>query len=201
MHSLLCLLPPCLLYQVWLEGGVFSPVAGPFLVAQALNAGYDCFRSTIRSLFPSLSTSLLPPVVAENTPVQLYRRAACDSQGKDTLNALTQTGRALRNLEDEYNRGVRNPLLRPTFSRAQKDLDIIIFEIKDEVGDPIPERSTGPALDKAQEDFEQVSQQLRYGLESIPQLAQDLDGFMNLSRNVYTYIEDLIYCWKTAAGR
>ncbi|KAG9061076.1 hypothetical protein KI688_007705 [Linnemannia hyalina] len=137
----------------------------------------------------------------KNAPVQLHRRKACDSQGKDILIVLTRTGHALRNLEDEYNRWVQNPLLRPTFNRAQKDLDTITSVIKDEVGDPIPERSSGKTLDQAKADFQQVIHQLRYGLENMPQLAQDLDGFMTLSRNVDTYIDELSYCCKKASYR
>ncbi|KAF9537245.1 hypothetical protein EC957_008598 [Mortierella hygrophila] len=46
--------------------------------------------------------------VTENKPVQIYHRAACNSFGMDTLKAHTQIGHALRNIEDEYNRGNNN---------------------------------------------------------------------------------------------
>lgn len=110
-------------------------------------------------------------------------------------------------VEGEYYRVARNPLLRSTFDRVKEDLNIIIVEIKDEVGDPIPERSSGPTLDGANVDFQHKTQTLSVELErngmAYPgsQLAQVLESFVIISRDVDTNIGLLKSCWKKAGGK
>ncbi|KAG9063603.1 hypothetical protein KI688_004488 [Linnemannia hyalina] len=105
------------------------------------------FTSVIAFLALSAAALVALPVAA-NTPVQLYHRAACNSHENGVLDELTRTRNVLRQLEDQYYHVARNPLLGPNFNRAKESLHIIIVETKDEVGDPIPKRSSGPALKK-----------------------------------------------------
>lgn len=132
---------------------------------------------------------------------------ACDREGNGVLNDLSRTRSVLSQVEGEYYRVARNPLLSSIFNRAKEDLNIIIVEIKDEVGDPIPERSSGPALDGAKADFQRMAQHLRSELEkngmAYPgsQLARVLEDFMIISRNVDVSIDILKGCWKKAGGK
>ncbi|KAF9333509.1 hypothetical protein BGZ91_011229 [Linnemannia elongata] len=164
------------------------------------------FTSIIAFLALSAATVVALPV-AENTPVQLYRRAVCDNQGEDVLNKLSQTRNALSQLEDDYYRVARNPVAGPTFNRAKKYLNTIIVEIKDEVNDPVSKRSSGPVLVNARAQFQDAAVKLRLTLESIglpnlgSRLTQDLDGFTYLSRTSNVRIDELITCWRKAGGK
>ncbi|KAF9120026.1 hypothetical protein BGX30_003421 [Mortierella sp. GBA39] len=137
------------------------------------------FTSIIAFLTLSAAALVALPVVA-NTPVQIYRRAACNSHEKGVLDELMRTLNALSQLEDQYYRVTRNPLLGLTFNRAKENLNIIIVETKDE--------------------------QLRTGLESNcmtypgPGSRRSWGG-LTISHNVNTDINELIRYWKKAGGK
>ncbi|KAF9976974.1 hypothetical protein BGZ73_007378 [Actinomortierella ambigua] len=164
------------------------------------------FTSIIAFLAVSVATVVALPA-ADNTPVQLYRRAPCDSQGQQTMNELVRTRNALSNLADEYYRVAYQIPLRPTFERAQADINTIMYEVKDELGDPVRERSQSVTLSRTRDDFNAVSQILSTALSSSglvhpgSGIERALNDYISLVRSADRRIDDLVYCWKLAGGK
>ncbi|KAG0261990.1 hypothetical protein DFQ27_002667 [Actinomortierella ambigua] len=165
---------------------------------------------TFTSIFAFIALSAAAVVAlpaADNAPAQVYRRAACDQAGKDVMSYLSMTRNTLGVVREEYYRVARNPTLAGTFDRIYEDFGIVMFEIKDELGDPVRERSASKALNDGRVELVQTSQVLDTELErngmAYPgsRLAHALDAYEDQVRRAEIMIVDLISCWKSAGGK
>ncbi|KAF9158685.1 hypothetical protein DFQ26_007351 [Actinomortierella ambigua] len=99
-----------------------------------------------------------------------------------------------------------NPELSQVIIRAGNTLDVIFNEIRDELGDPVSQRSAGPVLNNARTQFQQDTQQIKTGLERAglvnagSRMAPMLKEFVALSTGAEADIKNLVSCWKKAGG-
>ncbi|KAG0261994.1 hypothetical protein DFQ27_002671 [Actinomortierella ambigua] len=163
--------------------------------------------TSIITFFALSAAAVSAMPVAEDTPAQLYRRAPCDSDGKAVDAKLVQTYDVFWEIDHLYFASTKtNPELSQVIIRAGNTLDVIFNEIRDELADPVSQRSAGPVLNNARTQFQQDTQQIKTGLERAglvnagSRMAPMLKEFVALSTGVEADIKNLVSCWKKAGG-